>query len=111
MALLWALVMKLGLWVEGISYMTGLALALMGRAGILINLVLMILNLIPLPPLDGSRFIASLLPPRMAYQYSMLEPYGFFILLALLLSGILVKIIAPPIYMLYALIRMLFNLP
>jgi len=52
--------------------------------GILINLFLMALNLFPLPPLDGSRVVTALLPRRLAWQYTRLEPYGLFILLALL---------------------------
>lgn len=63
--------------------------------GIKINVFLMLLNLIPIPPLDGSRVISSLLPPRMAISYERIEPYGIWILLALLLFGILGKILLP----------------
>jgi len=51
--------------------------------GILINLFLMVLNLLPVPPLDGSRVVTALLPRRLAYQYSRLEPYGLLLVLAL----------------------------
>lgn len=61
----------------------------MAQRGILVNLGLMIINLIPLPPLDGGRIAVSLLPIRQAIAWSKLEPYGFFILIALLYFGML----------------------
>jgi Zn-dependent protease len=64
-------------------------LAGVSEAGVLVNAILMILNLLPLLPLDGGRIVTGLLPNRMAYAYSRLEPYGIFILLALLVSGLL----------------------
>ncbi|WP_019896336.1 site-2 protease family protein [Hydrogenovibrio halophilus] len=67
-----------------------------GVAGVTINLVLMILNLLPLPPLDGSRVLAAFLPPRWVWQYYRLEPYGIFILLGLLFLGILGPLITGP---------------
>jgi Zn-dependent protease len=95
MALFWALVARLGLALGDIS--GGLAMYLMysGVAGIFINLILMMLNLLPLPPLDGSRVVAALLPGPLAYQYSRLEPFGFPILILLLITGILGKILWP----------------
>lgn len=67
----------------------------MAIAGININLVLMALNLLPLPPLDGGRIVFSLLPHRLAWQYSRLEPYGMPILLVLLVTGVLGTLIMP----------------
>jgi Zn-dependent protease len=61
----------------------------MAQAGILVNLVLAALNLFPLPPLDGGRVVASLLPPRLSYRYSRIEPWGFFIVMALVLTHVL----------------------
>jgi Zn-dependent protease len=67
----------------------------MGQAGIAINLWLMLLNLLPIPPLDGSRVVSQLLPRKMAYHYDHLERYGFFILIALLYLGALNSILSP----------------
>lgn len=61
----------------------------MAVAGIGINIVLMVLNMLPLPPLDGSRVVSSFLPPRQEEQYNRLEPYGFIILIILVVTGIL----------------------
>jgi Zn-dependent protease len=68
--------------------------------GIVLNLVLMVLNLLPLPPLDGGRIMTSLLPGPMAYRFSRIEPYGFFILIALLMTGLLWKLLGPPVSLL-----------
>lgn len=67
----------------------------MAIAGIQINLVLMALNLVPLPPLDGGRIVFSLLPDRMAWQYGKLEPYGLVILIVLMLTGVLWVVLQP----------------
>ncbi|SFV81003.1 FIG004556: membrane metalloprotease [hydrothermal vent metagenome] len=73
-------------------------LVLMGGAGIFVNLLLAIFNLLPIPPLDGGRVISSLLPGRLAYQYDQLEPYGLFILVGLLFLGVFQNIIWPIVY-------------
>jgi len=70
-------------------------LAYMAQAGIMINIVLMVLNLLPLPPLDGGRIAVSLLPSQLANRYARVEQYGFIILLVLLFTGILSKIMDP----------------
>lgn len=67
----------------------------MAQGGIVVNLGLALLNLIPVPPLDGGRIMVSLLPHRYAWQLSRLEPYGFFILIGLLYFGVLDKLIWP----------------
>jgi len=67
----------------------------MAIAGIQVNLVLMALNLFPIPPLDGGRIVFSLLPHRWAWQYSRLEPYGLMIVLVLLATGVLWTLMRP----------------
>jgi Zn-dependent protease len=91
MAIGWALLLRLGVLLGD----NGLALVYMGVAGITINAILMILNLLPLPPLDGGRVLTGLLPGPMAYKFSRIEPYGFFILIGLLVTGVLGMILWP----------------
>ena len=64
-------------------------------AGIVVNVALMVLNLLPLPPLDGSRVVTALLPPSIGWRYAQLERYGLWILLILLFSGVLGAIVRP----------------
>jgi len=93
MAILWALAIRIGLALGD----TGLALVFMGVAGIFINCILMALNLLPLPPLDGGRVMTGLLPGPLAYRFSRIEPYGFFILVGLMVTGLLGVILWPVI--------------
>ena len=104
MAFIWAAIMKLGSVLMTHGLKSVLPIVLMGQAGIIINLVLMTLNLIPIPPLDGSRVIAAILPPKWAYKYDRIAPYGIFILLLLLVTGILHLFLLPPIISLKKLI-------
>jgi len=60
----------------------------MAQAGVLVNLVMFAFNLFPLPPLDGGRILVGLLPMRLAIAVSRVEPYGFFIVMALVLTGV-----------------------
>ena len=94
MAILWGLLAKLMMTLPVDSYIS-IPLRLMGQAGIAINLWLMLLNLLPIPPLDGSRVVSQLLPRKMAYHYDHLQLYGFFILIALLYLGVLNGILSP----------------
>lgn len=97
MALAWGLLAKLG--AEAVASPTiARGLVMMGIAGLQINIVLMVLNLLPLPPLDGSRIVSSLLPPGPEAAYSRLEPYGLAILLVLMVTGILGKLLLPPVF-------------
>jgi len=81
-------------WAIGLYLLLGLGIqepffTSMCRAGILVNVVMFVFNLFPLPPMDGGRILVGLLPWRQAALVSRVEPYGFFILLALLLAGII----------------------
>src|SRR5690625_3708556 len=67
----------------------------MGIAGIQVNLVLMALNMLPIPPLDGGRIVFSLLPHDLAFKYSRIEPYGLLILIVLMLTGVLWFLLQP----------------
>ena len=91
MAVGWALLLRLGTSLGD----SGMALVYMGVAGITINAILMMLNLLPLPPLDGGRVLTGLLPGPWAYKFSRIEPYGFFILIGLLVTGVLGIILWP----------------
>jgi Zn-dependent protease len=110
MALLWLIV---GYFLDALHINEPFFL-LMATAGISVNLVMFALNLFPIPPLDGGRVLTSILPVKQAIQFSKLEPYGFFIVLALLFTKILyywlipVMLIAKSI--LYLLLRLLPNL-
>lgn len=68
---------------------------------VLINLLLAVFNLIPIPPLDGSQILSGLLPDHLVKRYEMITPYGFIILLFLLLTGLLWTIILPIVQLLY----------
>ena len=93
MALAWALVLRAAVLYHGAMAWMAEPLILMGIAGIYINSILMVLNLLPLPPLDGGRVMTGVLPGPMAYRLSRIEPYGFFILVGLLVTGLLGKVL------------------
>jgi Zn-dependent protease len=107
MALGWALLLKASLAAPENAF--SLPVALMSDAGIRINIVLMLLNLLPILPLDGGRIAASLLPGRLALSYERLEPYGFPILLLLLFTNILGFILSPMVRQSIELIEALFQ--
>ena len=67
----------------------------MFRVGIIANLGLAFINLVPIPPLDGSKIVMGFLPNHLAYKYASFERYGLIVLILLLVSGILGKIIIP----------------
>jgi len=80
----------------------------MARAGVLVNLVMWAFNLFPLPPLDGGRILMGVLPWRQAQWLSRIEPYGFFIVLALVVAGIVGTVWLRPLMSLgYSLINLL----
>jgi len=108
MALAWALLLKLSDMLPVNQF--SMPMHLIGVAGIQVNVVLMVLNLLPVLPLDGGRILASLLPHRMAGQYARLEPWGFPILLLLLFSGYLGVLLRPVVQASYQVIGAMFQL-
>jgi Zn-dependent protease len=94
MALGWALLARIGI-LTGIQFIS-LPLIYTGIAGISINLMLALINLLPIPPLDGSRVLTGILPSEWALKYNQFERYGFIILLILLYTQILNVILAYP---------------
>lgn len=110
MAFLWAGGLKIATLLHPEASMQALFLLFTSRAGMIINLVLAFLNLIPLPPLDGSKVVSSLLPERQAMIYEKIEPYGFFILVILIFTGVLGYILLPLINSSIALLGMIFRL-
>ena len=103
MALGWALLLKVAVELPA-NFFTS-PMAEMAKAGILVNLVFMFLNLLPILPLDGGRIVASLLPARMAWQYAKLEPWGLPVLLLLLVTNVLDGILGPLVTHSVALLR------
>jgi len=111
MALFWAGIQKIGmLAVLHDNTWLGTPLAYMGSAGVMINIVLLALNLLPLPPLDGAKVLSGFLPRKMAYYFSQMEPYSFFILILLLFSGALFYVMGPIIVFFLDLINYWFGL-
>ena len=110
MALLWGGVAKGGM----IAVQSGMPMAVflvyMGSAGIMINVLLMALNILPIPPLDGSRVVSSLLTNSAARVYGSIEPYGMIILVALMLTNTLSKILGPMVGWAQVVIFSLFSL-
>lgn len=109
MACGWALLGTIGhsVLVQG----TDLAIYIfkVAQAGLVINLILMVLNLLPIPPLDGGRVLAGVLPPGLATTFMKIEPYGLFVVIFLLVTGILGKILWPMVLFFVALIEMVFQ--
>lgn len=109
MVLFWALILKISLFFGDSFYWFFQPLILMSGAGIIFNIILMVLNLLPVPPLDGGRVVSGLLPGPWSYKFSRLEPYGLVLLIVMLFSGLLGYIIVPPILMCIDAIGFLFN--
>ncbi len=84
-----AILLKLG--------MVSRPLLFMAAAGVFINTMLMLLNLLPIPPLDGGRVMSSLLPSHLSYKYDKLEPYGIIILVVLMVTHLLSMILGGPL--------------
>jgi Zn-dependent protease len=99
MALFWGFMIQLGAL---LGETVGLPLMLMGAAGILINAMLAALNLLPIPPLDGGRIAVSLLPFGPSRMLARVEPYGFFILIVLMFTGLLGTLMWPLIGLIFS---------
>ncbi len=108
MVLCWALILKIALTFPENYY--AVPLVAMAKIGININVILMVLNMLPLPPLDGGRIAISMLPHRLAYQLARVEPYGMFILIFLAITSVLFWILKPFMDVVYFIIRIIFGL-
>jgi Zn-dependent protease len=95
MAFLWILLAKLAIVLN--SGFVSRPLLFMATAGIYINVVLMLINLVPIPPLDGGRILTSLLPPKWGYKFAQIEPYGFIILILLITTNALSMVLGGPL--------------
>ena len=109
MACIWAMFIQLAFLLLDQSQLLSF-LAEMGEKGIIINIVLMVLNLLPIPPLDGGRVVAGILPPKLALPFMQLERFGMVIILLLLVSGILGKIMWPVVVHFVNLVGFIFGL-
>jgi Zn-dependent protease len=103
MAVAWAFLLKAATLMPQSTFTV--AIEAMSRAGIIVNMIFMFLNLLPILPLDGGRIVASLLPSRAAGRYAKLEPWGIPLLLILLVTNGLDFLLRPLIGASDALIR------
>ncbi len=109
MLLFWAALLKLA-WLLPLNFFS-LPMSEMAKIGIRVNIVLMVLNLFPLPPLDGGRIAVSLLPRAAAWRFAQIERFGFPILLVLLFTGVLGSLLTPVMRLVGGMVEMLFQLP
>lgn len=111
MALMWASIARCGIYLQAThNSWLGDPLLSMGMAGIMINAVLGVLNLLPFPPLDGSKVLYSVLPGKLVWRIQRFESLGFIVLMLLWISGALSYILAPPIIFLIELLTRTFGL-
>ena len=108
MTLVWAALLK-STWLLPVNFFT-VPMTRMAEIGMAVNIALMVLNLFPLPPLDGGRIVVSLLPPRLAWRFAQLERFGFLILLVLLASGVLSGLLDPLIQLIGDAVEFIFQI-
>lgn len=98
MAVVWSLMLLLAHNLVHTAQAIAIPLLLMAVAGVFVNLVLMAINLLPVPPLDGGRIVTGLLPVRFGRVFARIEPYGLVILILLLLTGVVGMILGPIVF-------------
>jgi Zn-dependent protease len=96
MAIAWAVIAKIGLMLQVSTPEVGQFMVYTGIAGVSINLILLVLNLLPIPPLDGSRVVSAFLSKKLAWQYNRLESFGFIIIVGLMIMGMLGPLLIGP---------------
>ncbi len=111
MAIGWGLIIHLAALLPNTLLFLKEPLIFMGAIGTFINVILMVFNLLPIPPLDGGRVAVGLLPPRLAQALSQVEPYGLIIIVLLLVSGFFGGFLMPIIFLVIRLIEIITGLP
>lgn len=110
MAIFWVLLLKISIVMVQNQTAGAMVLAFMCQAGILINLVLMVLNLLPFPPLDGSKILTAFLPPPLDKYIDRMSLFGLLILVVLMTTGVLNKIMLPMLQTLQKFLFIVFNI-
>lgn len=95
MAIFWMVIGSLGITFLDSGWEGARFLVYSGAIGAFVNILLMVLNLLPIPPLDGSRVVSRFLPAPMAWRYNQLEPYGLLIVLVLILTDVWALVFMP----------------